>query len=96
MFVYFGLGPILLLFAQILLLQVNYLGDEDVFSPEQLYAMLLTELKNIAEKGLGKGVQDCVISVSTCNCSKLTLRNSYFLNCIVYLTTMLPAYCRLQ
>jgi len=43
--------------------KVKYLDTENVFSPEQLYAMLLTELKGIAETGLGKGVQDCVISV---------------------------------
>ena len=53
-----------------------------MFSPEQLYAMLLTELKGIAETGLGKGVQDCVISVS--RCLEITLK---------FVKAVLPNHC---
>ena len=40
-------------------------GDGDqVFTPEQVTAMMLTYLKSVAEKALGKPVVDCVVSVS--------------------------------
>ena len=50
-----------------------YLGNEEVFSPEQIMAMLLTKLKMISEKELSTKVTDCVVSVSavtmcTCMC----------------------------
>ena len=45
-------------------LQVQYLGKEAIFSPEQLMAMLLTNLKTTAEAGLNAKVTDCVISVN--------------------------------
>ena len=47
------------------LLQLRYLGNEEVFSPEQIMAMLLTKLKTISEKELSTKVTDCVVSVST-------------------------------
>jgi len=43
---------------------VRFLGNEEVFSPEQIMAMLLTKLKLISEKELATKVTDCVVSVS--------------------------------
>lgn len=45
-------------------LQVNYLDEEQTFSPEQITAMLFTKLKDISENALKTKVNDCVISVS--------------------------------
>lgn len=44
-------------------IRVHYLGEENVFSPEQITAMLFTKLKDIAATALGTQVNDCVISV---------------------------------
>lgn len=48
----------------LIFLQVNYLNEEHVFTPEQITAMLFTKLKEIAEFALKTKVNDCVISVS--------------------------------
>ena len=37
---------------------------EQIYSPQQIMGMMLTYLKKVAEKSLGKPVVDCVISVS--------------------------------
>ena len=42
-----------------------YLGQEEIFSPEQVMAMLLTKLKSISEAALGTKVVDTVLSVSS-------------------------------
>ncbi|XP_031563495.1 heat shock 70 kDa protein 4-like isoform X2 [Actinia tenebrosa] len=44
-------------------IKVRYLGEVEVFSPEQVMAMLFTRLKTTAEIGLGTKVTDCVVSV---------------------------------
>ncbi|XP_071511676.1 97 kDa heat shock protein-like [Diadema antillarum] len=44
-------------------LQVQYLGEQDTFTPEQVYAMLLTKLKETSEVNLQRKVVDCVVSV---------------------------------
>lgn len=44
-------------------IHVQYLGEEHVFSPEQITAMLFTKLKDISETALQTIVNDCVISV---------------------------------
>ncbi|XP_043476010.1 97 kDa heat shock protein isoform X2 [Leptopilina heterotoma] len=44
-------------------IHVQYLGEEHVFSPEQITAMLFTKLKDISETALQTVVNDCVISV---------------------------------
>lgn len=44
-------------------IQVQYLGEEHVFTPEQITAMLFTKLKEISETALQTAVNDCVISV---------------------------------
>ncbi|CAH0717215.1 unnamed protein product, partial [Brenthis ino] len=44
-------------------IRVNYLGEDNVFSPEQITAMLFTKLKDIATTALQTQVNDCVISV---------------------------------
>lgn len=43
-------------------IRVNYLGEEHVFSPEQLTAMLFTKLKETSEVALQAQVNDCVIA----------------------------------
>lgn len=45
------------------LVRVDYLGQRASFTPEQLWASLLSELKAIAEKDQGAKVTDCVIAV---------------------------------
>ena len=47
------------------MLQVNYLGESQVFSAEQITAMMFTKLKEITEHALKIKVNDCVISVSS-------------------------------
>ncbi|XP_075972848.1 heat shock protein 70Cb isoform X2 [Anticarsia gemmatalis] len=44
-------------------IRVNYLGEDNVFSPEQITAMLFTKLKDIAATALQTPINDCVISV---------------------------------
>ncbi|CAB3224942.1 unnamed protein product [Arctia plantaginis] len=44
-------------------IRVNYLGEDNVFSPEQITAMLFTKLKEIAVNALQTPINDCVISV---------------------------------
>jgi len=44
-------------------LEVRYGGEVSVFSPLQITVMLLSKLKETAEKGLSIKVVDCVISV---------------------------------
>ena len=36
-----------------------------MFSPEQIMTMMLTYLKQVASKALGRAVADCVVSVSS-------------------------------
>ncbi|XP_068627559.1 heat shock 70 kDa protein 4L isoform X2 [Battus philenor] len=44
-------------------IRVNYLGEDNIFSPEQITAMLFTKLKDIASTALQTQINDCVISV---------------------------------
>lgn len=44
-------------------IRINYLGEDNVFSPEQITAMLFTKLKDIAATALQTPINDCVISV---------------------------------
>ncbi|XP_015608782.1 97 kDa heat shock protein isoform X2 [Cephus cinctus] len=44
-------------------IHVQYLGEEHVFTPEQITGMLFTKLKDISETALQTAVNDCVISV---------------------------------
>ncbi|XP_043678415.1 97 kDa heat shock protein isoform X2 [Vespula pensylvanica] len=44
-------------------IHVQYLGEEHIFSPEQITAMLFTKLKDTSETALQTAVNDCVISV---------------------------------
>jgi len=43
--------------------QVRYLEERQTFAPEQVTAMMLTKLKEVAETYLKTKVVDCVISV---------------------------------
>lgn len=52
-----GLSPVLYS-------QVQHMGEECAFTPEQVMAMMLTYLKQVAQKALEKPVADCVVSVS--------------------------------
>jgi len=45
------------------LVNVMYLGEPRTFTPEQLMAMLLSELKTIAENDQGSKITDCVIGI---------------------------------
>ena len=45
-----------------ILIRVDYLGEENAFTPEQITAMLFTKLKNTAENALKANVKDLVIS----------------------------------
>ncbi len=47
-----------------ILLQVDYLGERQGFSPEQLFAMLMVDMKAVAEAD-GSPVTDCVVAVPT-------------------------------
>ncbi|XP_028037560.1 97 kDa heat shock protein isoform X2 [Bombyx mandarina] len=44
-------------------IRVNYLNEDNVFTPEQITAMLLTKLKDVAATALQTQINDCVISV---------------------------------
>lgn len=44
-------------------IRVNYLGEDNVFTPEQITAMLFTKLKDDAAIALQTQINDCVISV---------------------------------
>jgi molecular chaperone DnaK (HSP70) len=44
-------------------IKVNYRGEEKIYLPEQVMAMVLTYLKQTAESKLNSKVSDCVISV---------------------------------
>eukprot|EP01134_Creolimax_fragrantissima_P006111 CFRG6111T1 len=43
-------------------IHVTFKGEEKTFTPEQVYAMFLTQLKNISERELKKPVVDVVVS----------------------------------
>lgn len=45
------------------LVHVRYLGEEHVFTPTQLLAMVLSNLKTIAESNLNAAVVDCCIGI---------------------------------
>lgn len=44
-------------------IQVNFKGEEKTFSPEEISAMILVKMKEIAESYLGNVVKDAVITV---------------------------------
>lgn len=50
---------------KICLLQMSYMGDEQLFTAVHLQTMLLTKLKQTAEVALKTKVVDAVISVSS-------------------------------
>ncbi|KAJ3694147.1 hypothetical protein LUZ60_009627 [Juncus effusus] len=45
------------------LIHVRYLNEEKVFTPIQILAMILSNLKSIAEKNLNAAVSDCCIGI---------------------------------
>ncbi|OAY85465.1 heat shock 70 kDa protein 15-like [Ananas comosus] len=45
------------------LVHVSYLGEQRAFTPTQILAMVLSNLKGIAEKNLGAPVVDCCIGI---------------------------------
>ena len=45
------------------LVHVNYLGEERRFSPTQLFAMVLSNVKGLAEKNMKTAVVDCCIGI---------------------------------
>lgn len=44
-------------------IQVKVKGEDKVFSPEEISAMILTKMKETAEAYLGKKIKDAVITV---------------------------------
>lgn len=44
-------------------IQVEYLGEKKQFSPQEISAMVLTKMKEIAEAKIGKEVQKAVVTV---------------------------------
>jgi heat shock protein 1/8 len=44
-------------------ISVNYLGEEKTFQPEEISAMVLTKMKEIAENYLGEKITDAVVTV---------------------------------
>ena len=44
------------------LVQVNYLGEEKKFTPQEISSMVLTKMKEISEAKLGKTVKKAVIT----------------------------------
>lgn len=51
------------------LIQVNYLGEDKTFSPQEISSMVLTKMKEISEAKLGKTVQKAVVTyVFTFSC----------------------------
>lgn len=44
-------------------IQVKVKGEDKVFSPEEISAMILTKMKETAEAFLGKKIKDAVITV---------------------------------
>lgn len=44
------------------LVQVNYLGEEKTFTPQEISAMVLTKMKDISEAKLGKTVKKAVVT----------------------------------
>ncbi|KAH7657357.1 Heat shock protein 70 family protein [Dioscorea alata] len=45
------------------LIHVRYLGEQSTFTPTQVLAMVLSNLKSIAEKNLNTAVMDCCIGI---------------------------------
>jgi L1 cell adhesion molecule like protein len=44
-------------------IQVNFQGEDKTFSPQEISAMVLTKMKEIAEAKLGKNVKKAVVTV---------------------------------
>ena len=44
------------------LIQVEYLGEEKTFSPQEISSMVLTKMKEISEAKLGKTVKKAVVT----------------------------------
>lgn len=43
-------------------IQVQYLGEEKTFSPQEISAMVLSKMKDISEAKLGKTVKKAVVT----------------------------------
>lgn len=43
-------------------IQVQYLGEDKVFSPQEISAMVLSKMKEISEAKLGKTVKKAVVT----------------------------------
>jgi len=56
------------------------MGELQTFTPEQIMAMLLTKLKDTAEKGMKTKVVDVVVSVSSHSFEDVMIHINYFFN----------------
>merc|ERR1719506_3424097 len=45
------------------MIQVSYKGEDKIFSPEEVSAMILVKMKNVAEAYMGTEVKNAVITV---------------------------------
>lgn len=43
-------------------IQVQYLGEDKIFSPQEISAMVLSKMKEISEAKLGKTVKKAVVT----------------------------------
>lgn len=43
-------------------IQVQYLGEEKTFSPQEISAMVLSKMKDISEAKIGKNVKKAVVT----------------------------------
>ena len=44
------------------MIQVQYLGEEKTFTPQEISSMVLTKMKDISEAKLGKTVKKAVVT----------------------------------
>ena len=52
------------------MIQVQYLGEEKTFTPQEISSMVLTKMKDISEAKLGKTVKKAVVTlVPRTNCN---------------------------
>ena len=50
-------------------IQVVYQGEDKTFSPQEISAMVLTKMREIAEMKIGKPVSKAVVTVPVCTLS---------------------------
>lgn len=59
---------------------VKYKGEDKVFSPEEISAMVLAKMKEVAEAYVGKPIEKAVVTVPACNTLSLCFSISLLLS----------------